>query len=335
MRRKRLVICIVVTFFALCSFIYWFTGTNEKRLPLPRNNFATRYMGPRMSGHEQNIIFGVIDSNVKKNDVKRFIQSLRESRCDADVILFSPESRTDIQRILNYYRYAKIITHEFNTPFHNNMKRFLIFMADRYIKNYPDTYKKVLISDVWDVIFQRDPFDLDTYNGIVIHTEGHIPIGNCAYHTQWIRSNYGEVIFQKLKCKKKINSGAILIDAAHFTTYTKLTIEEFFKSKEASDQTVMTYLVYTGKIKKEMNVTIHNIEHGSYASIATYDASINTYGDVVNNDDVPYALIHQWDEHPGLKGKVKSRYPDMTNQVQYAGRQWYAMWFINRNKYCV
>lgn len=162
-------------------------------------------------------------------------------------------------------------------------------------------YDKVMLADVRDVIFQRDPFDFDSPAELNCFLEDDRQvIADCPYNSNWLRSGFGEETLRAFGGKLVSCSGVTVGSYDAIMRYLELMVDEMVQLKShpaGMDQGVHNYLLYKGKLNGA-----HVFPNGA-APVLTMGKTvdlptpIDDDGRILNNDGTVVNVLHQYDRH--------------------------------------
>ena len=171
-----------------------------------------------------------------------------------------------------------------------------------YLLKHGERFRNVLVTDVRDVVFQKDPFDFPVANAIHVAMENpDIPIGACPWTSDWFRQGYAPDILERLRDAEISCAGTTLAPVALMQRYLRLMIEELStmpNPHEHADQPAHNVLVHSGRL--DPLVRLRNFE-GPVLTVGSEPRYLLHDGNLVNRDGSVIALIHQYDRHPQLQ----------------------------------
>lgn len=177
-----------------------------------------------------------------------------------------------------------------------------------YLAQHPGKYAKVMLSDVRDVLFQRDPFDFEFDDSLCFFMEDdRQPMKKCPYNSMWLKSGYGQEVLQELGEEIASCSGITIGSTAAVMNYLELMVDQMLRLKsqpDGMDQGVHNYLLYKHEIK---NVRLFPNRLGPVFTMGkTVDlpTQFDAEGFVLNKDGTVAHVLHQYDRHVEL-GKLK------------------------------
>jgi hypothetical protein len=170
-----------------------------------------------------------------------------------------------------------------------------------YLARHQDKYARVMLSDVRDVVFQRDPFDFEFEAGLYFFLEDdREPIKNCPYNSMWLRTGYGEDTLRELGEEVASCSGTTIGRTAAVMQYLELMVDHMLRLKShpaGIDQGVHNYLLYKNEIQ---DVTLVPNRRGPVFTMGkTVDLQtpFDAEGFVLNQDGTVAHVLHQYDRH--------------------------------------
>lgn len=261
-----------------------------------------------------NLILGTIN-NYNFYQVSRFVYSLRKTDFDGHVCLYVGESVQD--STVRALRRAAIEVVRFNSdpgevesfaakinfPLPNpvivNNFRYLFYYD--YLKNSADRFGKVMLTDVRDVVFQSDPFDLPFDSGLFCAVEPK-RITQCEVNSEWLKVAYGLQHLETFEDKKVICSGTTWGDVESVRKYLEHMLSEMSALPHTSntiiDQAIHNELIYSGRIPRvkflhNNDGTVMTLHHET-----KYD--LDEGGFIVAENGKRVSVLHQYDRHPKL-----------------------------------
>jgi hypothetical protein len=162
-------------------------------------------------------------------------------------------------------------------------------------------YANVLISDVRDVIFQRDPFDFDLGDEVCVFLEdGRDRIRDCRYNTNWLRLGFGDGAVEEVGDNLVSCSGVTLGSYRAMMHYLEVMNEHLLRLKShpnGMDQGVHNYVLYKQCLK---GVRVFANGRGPVLTMgktADMPTRFDETGRVLNDDGTVPSVLHQYDRH--------------------------------------
>ena len=248
-----------------------------------------------------NIILGVYSGynslKTAKGGIYYFLKSLRKynksckvviicenNKCFEDLIIFSKEM--DFEIYCNF-------TTKYNMMFY----RFEIYK--KYLEETNEKFNKVLLSDINDVIFQEDPFNINFTEELYCALECNVLTdsnnNSSNINRNWINEcNHLSINdYENYKNKYVICAGTILGNYDGIIKYLYFFIN-VQRIKIVNDQGLLNVYIYNYLTsKKILNYTESKILTLDRISFDTLNIDINQ--NIINNNGEKYSIIHQID----------------------------------------
>ena len=261
----------------------------------------------------KDLILGIID-NYSYLNVERFFLSLYRTSFKGHVCLFfgpyNAPGLADELRKLN----VEIISYQLQFPFidHTHPANFAVlpspvhlynfrhFLYYDYLLRHPGKFENVFLTDVRDVIFQRNPFDYLTADALYVAVETQT-IAECSWTSNWITAGYPGNVLAAIRDNQVICAGTTMGPTAKVLHYLKAILTEVTTVPDAMncvDQGILNVLLYTGALEPSVRM---NNRDGVVATIGTANPTalkFDSYGHLLDKTNAPVAVIHQYDRHP-------------------------------------
>ncbi len=175
------------------------------------------------------------------------------------------------------------------------------------LDDFPDA-DAVMITDLRDVIFQRDPF-ADPVTGLELYLEdGSVRIGQDVFNTRWLLNLFGKEFVAAQRGQFVSCSGTVLgtRDAMlHYLSEMMTSIAWRRRPMGPHDQGIHNALIRADRLQAAE--VIPN-EHGRVLTLGKVKAPRTNDGFLVNADGSIPAVVHQWDRHAPLVSSLRA-YP--------------------------
>jgi hypothetical protein len=286
------------------------------------------------STSESTLVMGLA-AGYHAGDVRPFLASLRGTGFAGRCVLFASPTTRDTGRMADMG--ADVLPFErppalAHLPY--NALRYFLYLD--LLRQAPRPYARVLITDVRDVIFQRDPFSFPWAEGLNVTLEdARMTIGTCPYMTRWTTGHLGEAAWRALAGQRISCSGTTVGGHAAMLDYLERLTGLLLPFSPAPpppappapppastslsggappppigmagyDQGVHNHLLHGGHLPE---VTVHD-NAGPILTLgykATQPAA-DAHGDILNDAGVPAVMVHQYDRMPELFRAVRARY---------------------------
>ena len=178
-----------------------------------------------------------------------------------------------------------------------NYRYFLYY--DYLLKN-PGRFTNVLLSDIRDVVFQRDPFEIITTDALYIALENNT-VDGCEYTKSWIQAGYEPAVVDEVKSMTLSCSGTTLGPTAHVQRYLKAMIMEMPKLRDAYHcfcQGIHNVLLHTGQLEPTVRLTNQD---GRIMTVGIYQDPDQLHYDkkgyMLGKGSERSYIVHQFDRH--------------------------------------
>ena len=164
----------------------------------------------------------------------------------------------------------------------------------------------VMVSDVRDVLFQRDPFAGVVDDLEVFLEADHVTLRSEPFNRRWIRQLYGRRTLSKLAGFTASCSGVTLGTRAGMCRYLRIMVSELARHRRplgSHDQGAHNYLLRTNRFAP---VQIKSNELSRVITLGLQRrVSVNTDGLIINRDGTLPAVVHQYDRYPDLAARLR------------------------------
>ena len=194
------------------------------------------------------------------------------------------------------------------TQFWNCMAaRFFVY--ESYLRQMDGRFEKVMLTDVRDVVFQRDPFEFSMAGRLCAFQESLPRIGDDYFNSQWIKDAFGRKVYERL-CDCPVYCAGVTIGSASGVGDYLHTMTRYLLSRvglAGYDQGVHNYLIHTGRME---DVVCYRNWMGpvlTLGAVATSDIRMSADGILRNLDGEIANVIHQYDRQPTIAPHVLKR----------------------------
>jgi len=185
--------------------------------------------------------------------------------------------------------------------------RFLLY--EQHFLREGSRYRRVLLSDVRDVWFQADPFQVDLGAGVHAFSEAAgRTIESEEINLRWIRHAFNTDVQRWLGKEPILCSGTIIASADSLPGFLSHFRQCFYLARRIRsggiDQGVFNYAVRTCR---EPHVTIHNNGEATVLTMGIMpesDIRCDAIGRVVRPDGTVIPVLHQFDRHPQIAARL-------------------------------
>lgn len=250
----------------------------------------------------KNLIIGAISGNYKVSDIQKWVETSNSIECDRVLLLYN-NSNIDI---ISYLKENKV---EVILPEHNLygeiMDEFLTDTGKMDIETSyslvhnirffhiwqflnDSNYEKVLITDVRDVYFNRDPFNQIPHNMLIASSEV-VKYKDEDWNKRHLFVNLGGIGLDVLLDKEVYNVGVFGGDNHYVKNICRDIYLMSVGKKLVADQTSFNYLIQTS-YKDDVMFTDLNDKFGIHLHVI---ASGHVKFDI--NKINEYTIVHQYD----------------------------------------
>lgn len=260
---------------------------------------------------------------LKWSSIELFLKSLR-LYFEGEVFFLISKNDNELKKSLQYYKceYKEVSIHKHDTQ----LKRYKIFYE--YILE-KKSFSKILFCDSRDIYFQSNPFDYNFNASINFFLEDQI-FKNCEVNSNWAKKTFGEEIYQFLSNKTISCGGTVLANYESMKTFLilmdslikkykfKKRLKYFLtfrrdKTGRGCDQIHSNYLIYKNIIK---DYYLYNNYDGPFATVYYLkNIKFNTTGQLINEKNEPYSLVHQYDKRWNLFSEKVNRLKEKLNII--------------------
>lgn len=265
--------------------------------------------------------------NYKWRDIEPFFVSLKKANiknyeCIVWVYNIDKHTRMKIQQ------YAKIVNIDYD--FIKKMKKNKFFITEWRHILYKDflnlnrnKYNKVLLTDIKDVLFQKDIFKYnwkDDFLGVAIEKQIYAEdeLGKL-----WIERKYGIDIYNEFKSKHIICAGTIIGNIEIVLNLLNLLCKQIFSGQyfKNQDQADMNYLIFKGIFKYPLQKSDNKL--GPIITIGTENNIVIKNDFILNySNDIAY-LIHQYNRFEKIELLVDKLYRSKRNVEKRQAKVYY------------
>jgi glycosyltransferase involved in cell wall biosynthesis len=242
-----------------------------------------------------------------------WVESLNETRREnTEAVLFIDRDATALKRYLTS-RSIKTCTfaqHDYPSAYIAMVRffDFLHFLRKQLMDG--NVYDQVLLTDVRDVVFQKQLFSNPCHELEYHFENSEITIGDCAYNSKWISNTFGSEALNELANENISCAGTVCGRARGIFQYlihmqlTCLALTEDKRTAHGVDQAIHNYLFYKGACRTAKRMT--NFDRVATLHYVNGDSlDCDEEGRVVNETGDISEIAHQWDRHQRLRRKIE------------------------------
>jgi hypothetical protein len=260
----------------------------------------------------RNLIMGAVWDTPLEH-IETFVHSARRNYYSGDLALFVDGMPPLEMRALREMGVLVVQAPAFDrSKVSGNGMRYKFYLD---FLNMQPFYKSVMLTDVRDVVIQRDPF---TWDGLgcsdclhVFLEEGK-RIEECPWNSGWVEVIYGKEAFDAIKHNSISCSGVTLGTFKTIYDYVVLMVTQLNATTVklgGIDQGVHNYLLWNDLLPQP--VAVHDNGHGAVLTMGYMGGEyLQTHmlnGVLLNKNFEPVPVVHQFDR-PGLGGHMRTLY---------------------------
>lgn len=181
--------------------------------------------------------------------------------------------------------------------------RFLRYLS--YLQQNP--YQRVLISDVKDVLFQRDPFQVLPASGLAVGMEAqNKTIASEPWNAHTIGLVYGPRVLEQIGASPVSCSGVTSGDRNSMLRYLELMAAEilslsFRATWQPLDQAPHNYILWTGRFGTFHRLDLFQGPLATLSGVEEKQLRLDGQNRLLNRDGSVIGIVHQYDRLPRLK----------------------------------
>ena len=246
-------------------------------------------------------------------DVRPFAVSLDRTGYAGECVLFVTSTTTGLDRL----RERGVLCVSFERPPDQehvpyNAYRYFLYLG--FLRASPVTYRRVLLTDVRDVVFQEDPFARAWPEGLNLFLEdGPTPVADCAWTSRWIGGHLGGSALAEIADRPVSCSGVTIGSHAAILGYLERLCSLLLpftpgERMAGYDQGVHNHLLYTGRLSDLSPSILDNTGPVLTLGRSRKTPRIAEDGSILNALGQPATIIHQYDRFADLHRLVRARY---------------------------
>jgi hypothetical protein len=175
------------------------------------------------------------------------------------------------------------------------------FMYYLVLSSLNENYSNIMLTDVRDVVFQRDPFDFDINDNLscFLESENYF-LNSCPFNSNWILQAFGSQALSQLEGKPISCSGVTIGSFSKIMNYLEVMLSYLVNLKvhiSGIDQGVHNYIIHNNlinDIKLFANGCSPVLTMGYYGE--TIEFNQNEF--ILQTDGSIPCVLHQYDRHP-------------------------------------
>lgn len=256
-----------------------------------------------MSG-ETDLIIGYW-SNLAFAELEPFLASLRHSGFPGEVCIFVSDVALETVRQLQEHGVRVERPGQSAQPRMTHLSsRF--FTALDFLARHGGNYRRVMLTDLRDVVFQSDPFAVAWPADIVFAQERCLLV-DCPVNRAWVAQGYGDAVAENMRNCVISCAGTTFGTVSGILRYLAAITSELTSRPVAIeggiDQGVHNYIVHMRPPAGAWLDTSDAIA-ATMHYVPTDAVTMTPGGALIDGKLVP--VLHQWQKHAGIAGYVRS-----------------------------
>lgn len=233
-----------------------------------------------------------------------FFRTLEHVGYQGDILIFSSGIDDREKSLLGLHGNCRFIDVSDNAM---NINSLRFYAYHRYLDCMD--YDHILLADVRDIVFQRDPFDFEKKDTIYASLEDKDTLDSCSINKNWILKCYPNDVCRKMAHCRVSCAGTIVGTGVRIKKHIENICNELDKidqrvlNESGPDQVVHNFLVYQGDEKFDY-IDNNTGPIVTLAKTCEGDIKYNSDGLMVNTSGV-VNIVHQYDRHIFLNGYVQ------------------------------
>ena len=269
-----------------------------------------------------NIILGLA-FGYEFDELKPFLYSLARTGFNGELCLMvtniSGETLNSLSLLGNSSNYKINIIPFEARDMNLRIYRYLLYhnYLTEYIKNKmndDENKHNIMLTDVRDVVFQKDPFDFDINNLCCFLEDKSQSINSCPYNSSWINDQFGHNVLDEIGSNIISCSGVTIGDYRSIIIYLETMIDctnrlgkKAYNDQGIHDQGIHNYIIYHREniLKNKANLKLFENGKGPVFTMGyVKDILLNNNGFIINDDGSIANILHQYDRHPEIYVKA-------------------------------
>ena len=266
--------------------------------------------------------------NYKWADIEPFFLSFSKANfknCECIIWVYNIDEYTRN----NINKYATII--DISEDFMKKMKKESFFITEYrhilykdFLENNITKYKKVLLVDVRDVIFQNDIFKYSwDDNCLGVAEEPQTYAMDTVIGKVWIERKYGNKVYEEFKDNNIICAGTIIANINIMINLLDLLCKQIFSLKyfKNQDQADMNYIIFKKIFKYPLQIS--NNDTGVISTVGIEKNVLIKNDKILNYSGKIVSIIHQYDRLECIEKLVDKLYRSKYNADKRQSKLYY------------
>lgn len=187
------------------------------------------------------------------------------------------------------------------------VRRFLLY--EKHLATYAAQYRRAFLTDVRDVVFQKNPFETKLPRGVhAFEEDGRHTVATRPINAGWVREAFGADGLHRLGPLPILCAGTILGDVPELISFLRHFAWTCAKSRYLKSAGI-DQGIYNMAVRTYPGPAIHLHANGgvvlTMAIMPASDILVDEQGHVLGADGRIIPVLHQFDRHPQLFNKIK------------------------------
>ena len=254
--------------------------------------------------------------------VEPFFESLKRVNYRGEVVVFVSDKVSKATRRKLATTDAKFIDYHSAFPFIESYResfkhispsisinnyRFILFL--QFLTTHQDEYERVMLTDIRDVIFQKEPFSAESGQGVSFFLEAPSQTFRHKFNYEWL-SAATDVQTADALADEPVSCAGITIGSIKkiiaYLAYIKSKLVNREKLEWGLDQGIHNSYLY---VAKPDGLRVFSSDDPYVINLGAYQPyNVDQGGQVVNSKGEPYAIVHQYDRSGKLFIAIKEKY---------------------------
>lgn len=257
-----------------------------------------------------NLILGAI-KGLEFDEISPFLHSLFQTDFDGKVAFYVGQASAATCKALDDLGVEILTVPEYNSLTASPINSLRYFVYEQYLAGLAQTPANILLADVRDVVFQRNPFEIDLGNGLCCFLENEkLNLATCVANSGWLACAYGKEVLERIGRHKISCSGTTIGTGPAVRAYLaamtaglraiEVRTPNIMHVISGIDQGVHNYLLYTDALP---GTRLYSNEFGPVATLNYVDPAhiqLDDSNKILNRNGDPYHVVHQYDRHEEL-----------------------------------
>lgn len=170
-----------------------------------------------------------------------------------------------------------------------------------------ESYERVLVCDVRDVVFQNNPFEQLPLSGLAVSIETRrYTLATEPHNREWLRQVYGPAVVEEIGSQPVSCVGVTYGDIASMRAYLALMTAEILRLSATAarhggaDTATHNFLLWTNRLDPVRLLETLASPVATLNDVAEGDVKLSPEGKLLNRDGSEPSILHQYDRVPGL-----------------------------------